>query len=39
MEDSKHCGSAVVNVISQIRRKIGEGYIETKINSGYRFMI
>ena len=37
-ENPKHCGSAVVNVISQIRRKIGEGYIETVINSGYKFV-
>lgn len=37
-ENPKHCGSAVANVISQIRRKIGEGYIETVINSGYKFM-
>lgn len=37
-ENPKHCGSAVANVISQIRRKIGEGYIETVINSGYKFI-
>lgn len=37
-EDPKYCGSAVTNVISQIRRKIGEGYIETVVNSGYRFV-
>lgn len=37
-EDSRHCGSAVVNVISQLRRKIGDGYIETVINSGYKFV-
>lgn len=32
------CGSAVVNVVSQIRRKIGDGYIETVVGSGYRFV-
>lgn len=37
-EDPKHCGSAVVNVISQIRRKIGNDYIETVINCGYKFV-
>lgn len=31
------CGSAVTNVISQLRRKIGDGYIETVVGSGYRF--
>lgn len=31
-------GSAVVNVVSQIRRKIGEGYIETMVGSEYRFV-
>lgn len=36
-ESSDRCGTAVVNVISQIRRKIGEGYIKTVINSGYKF--
>lgn len=35
---SEHCGSAVTNVISQIRRKIGDGYIETVVGSGYRFV-
>lgn len=34
----EHCGSAVTNVISQIRRKIGDGYIETVVGSGYRFV-
>ena len=34
----ENCGSAVTNVISQLRRKIGDGYIETVIGSGYRFM-
>lgn len=36
-ESGDRCGTAVVNVISQIRRKIGEGYIKTVINSGYKF--
>ena len=37
-ENPEHCGSAVTNVISQIRRKIGNGYIETAVGSGYRFV-
>ena len=37
-EDQEYCGSTVANVISQIRRKIGNGYIETVINSGYKFV-
>lgn len=37
-ENPEHCGSAVTNVISQIRRKIGNGYIETVVGSGYRFV-
>lgn len=37
-EDQEYCGSAVANVISQIRRKIGNGYIEAVINSGYKFV-
>lgn len=37
-EPGDRCGSAVVNVVSQIRRKIGEGYIETVVGSGYRFV-
>ncbi|WP_390440120.1 winged helix-turn-helix domain-containing protein [Lactonifactor longoviformis] len=36
-EKPQHCGVAVTNVISQLRRKIGDGYIETVVNSGYRF--
>ena len=36
--DPEHCGAAVANVISQIRRKIGDGYIETVVGSGYRFV-
>lgn len=30
-------GAAVVSVVSQIRRKIGEGYIRTVVGSGYKF--
>lgn len=37
-EPGDKCGSAVVNVVSQIRKKIGEGYIETVVGSGYRFV-
>lgn len=36
-ETGDRCGTAVVNVISQIRRKIGERYIKTVISSGYKF--
>lgn len=36
-ENPEHCGVAVANVISQIRRKLGEGYIKTVIGSGYKF--
>ena len=36
-EPGDKCGSAVVNVVSQIRRKIGDEYIETVVGSGYRF--
>lgn len=38
----KECGdggAAVVNVISQIRRKIGDKYIKTVIGSGYKFEV
>ena len=31
------CGLALINVISQIRRKIRNGYIDTVVGSGYRF--
>ena len=37
-EDPERCSSAVTNVISQIRRKIGDEYIETVVGSGYRFV-
>ncbi len=30
--------AAVVNVVSSIKRKIGGGYIETVVASGYRFV-
>lgn len=36
-ETGDRCGTAVVNVISQIRRKLGEGYIRTVVGSGYKF--
>lgn len=29
----EHCGSSVTNVISQLRRKIRDGYIETVVGS------
>ena len=34
-ENPKHCGSAV---ISRLRRKSGDGYIEDVVNSGYKFV-
>ena len=34
-KEQKHCGSAV---ISRLRRKIGDGYIEDVVNSGYKFV-
>lgn len=36
-ETGDRCGTAVVNVISQIRRKLGKGYIKTVVGSGYKF--
>ena len=36
-ESGTNCRAAVTNVVSQIRRKIGEGYIKTVVGSGYRF--
>lgn len=33
----EQCGTAVANVISQIRRKLGGGYIKTVVGSGYKF--
>ena len=35
--DPEHCGAAVANVVYYLRRKIGDGYIETVVGSGYRF--
>ena len=37
-ENSEHCGAAVANVVCSLRRKIGDGYIETVVGSGYRFV-
>ena len=34
----EHCGAAVANVVYSLRRKIGDGYIETVFGSGYRFV-
>jgi len=36
--DPEQCGAAVANVVYSIRRKIGDGYIETAVGSGYRFV-
>lgn len=36
-ENPEHCGAAVANVVYSLRRKIGDGYIETVVGSGYRF--
>lgn len=36
--DPEHCGAAVANVVYYLRRKIGDGYIETVVGSGYRFV-
>lgn len=36
-ESGTNCRAAVTNVVSQIRRKIGEQYIKTVVGSGYRF--
>lgn len=36
-KESGDGGTAVTNVVSQIRRKIGDGYIKTVIGSGYKF--
>ena len=38
-KDSGDGGAAVVSVVSQIRRKIGDKYIKTVIGSGYKFEI
>lgn len=37
-EPGDRCQATVVNVVSSIRKKIGDGYIETVIGSGYRFV-
>ena len=37
-ENSEHCGAAVANVVCSLSRKIGDGYIETVVGSGYRFV-
>lgn len=37
-EPGDQCQAAVVNVVSSIRKKIGDGYIETVVGSGYRFV-
>nr|WP_243873397.1 winged helix-turn-helix domain-containing protein [Blautia wexlerae] len=34
----EHCGATVANVVYSLRRKIGDGYIETVVGSGYRFV-
>ena len=31
--DPEHCGAAVANVISQLRRKIGDVYIELHVDT------
>ena len=36
--DLEHCGAAVANVVYSLRRKIGDGYIETVVGSGNRFV-
>ena len=36
--DPEHCGATVTNVVYSLRRKIGDGYIETIVGSGYRFV-
>lgn len=38
-KESGDGGAAVVNIISQIRRKIGNRYIKTIIGSGYKFEV
>ena len=36
--DPEHCRAAVANVVYSLRRKSGDGYIETVVGSGYRFV-
>ena len=38
-KESGDGGAAVTNVMSQIRRKIGDSYIKTVIGSGYKFEV
>ncbi len=38
-KESGDGGTAVTNVVSQIRRKIGDKYIRTVIGSGYKFEV
>lgn len=38
-KESGDGGAAVTSVVSQIRRKIGDGYIKTVIGSGYKFEV
>lgn len=38
-ESGTNCRASVTNVVSQIRRKIGEQYIKTVVGSGYRFEV
>ncbi len=37
-EPGDKCQAAVVNVMSSIRRKIGDGYIETVVGRGCQFV-
>ena len=36
--DPEHCGAAVANVVYSLRRKIGDGYIETVVGTGYKLV-
>lgn len=38
-KESGDGGAAVTNVVSQIRKKIGDRYIKTVIGSGYKFEV
>lgn len=39
VQDSKRPGALrAANVVYSLRRKIGEGYVETVVGSGYRFV-
>lgn len=37
-KESGDGGAAADNVVSQLRRKIGDGYIETVVGRGYKFV-